>query len=85
MHGVKKPLTNILHEIYPQYKSRSSYLKSMLITPKIDIQKLKSSLEDISNVIDNLDLLSSNEEVFYNDGLSSTHNLVFIKEQARNK
>ena len=25
------------------------------------------------------------EEVFYNDGLSSTHNLVFIKEQARNK
>lgn len=66
-NGTRKPLTTILSSIYPQYRSRTAYLKSMIITPKLDVSKLKLSLEEISFVIDNLDLVSDDEEVFYYD------------------
>lgn len=66
-NGTRRPLTNILSSIYPHYRSRAAYLKSMIKTPKLDISKIKSSLEEISFVIDNLDLINDDEEAYYYD------------------
>ena len=66
-NGTKQPLTNLLSSMYPFYVSRRAYLKSMIFTPKLEISKLNSSLEEISAVIDNLDLLNEDENEFYKD------------------
>ena len=66
-NGTKNPLTNILSNMFPFYNSRTAYLKSRFRIPKINPHQFNSSLKEISQVIDNLDLLTDDEEAFFYD------------------
>lgn len=66
-NGTKRPLTTLLYSMYPQYSSKKAYLKNLFVSDKLEIDKLKLSLEEISEVIDDLNLLTDDEEAYYED------------------